>query len=86
MIRVLCHTELIISQRRLVVGSWLINILTISNAIGVWPEGTSFCKVIYECNFQVYATERKIITLTLLVGAISKFGRNSGANIFLSIM
>lgn len=40
-------------------GSWLINILTVSNAIGVWPEGTCFCKVIYECNFQVYATERK---------------------------
>jgi hypothetical protein len=30
--------------------------------------------------------KEKIITLTLLVGAISKFGRNSGANIFLSIM
>ena len=50
-------------------GSWLINILTISNAIGVWPEGTCFCKVIYECNFQVYATERKNNYINFISGS-----------------
>jgi hypothetical protein len=36
--------------------------------------------------FKFMQLKEKIITLTLLVGAISKFGRNSGTNIFLSVM